>query len=154
MRCLLGWLAWASNFPDRNSWVPAPAPQPRAQGVLPPLDRQGQAAEGGPRRLHAQAHRHPQHHDRAAPEMGCQSLRIELNEPTNKALARGRSQLYSTQLLPGLLLLFSPAEAILTSSFYSPWSNNMRYLHTMLRVRNLDAALKLYHDALGLKEVR
>src|SRR5215213_8677874 len=31
---------------------------------------------------------------------------------------------------------------------------NMRYLHTMLRVRNLDAALKFYADALGLKEVR
>ena len=30
----------------------------------------------------------------------------------------------------------------------------MRYLHTMLRVRNLDAALKFYQDALGLKEVR
>ena len=30
----------------------------------------------------------------------------------------------------------------------------MRYLHTMLRVRNLDAALKFYRDALGLNEVR
>ena len=30
----------------------------------------------------------------------------------------------------------------------------MRYLHTMLRVRNLDVALKFYCDALGLKEVR
>ena len=30
----------------------------------------------------------------------------------------------------------------------------MRYLHTMLRVRNLDAALNFYQDALGLKEVR
>src|SRR5260370_2783757 len=30
----------------------------------------------------------------------------------------------------------------------------MRYLHTMLRVRNLDKALKFYQDALGLKEVR
>ncbi|MDB5616199.1 VOC family protein [Tardiphaga sp.] len=30
----------------------------------------------------------------------------------------------------------------------------MRYLHTMLRVRNLDAALKFYSEALGLKEVR
>jgi len=29
----------------------------------------------------------------------------------------------------------------------------MRYLHTMLRVRNLDTALKFYCDALGLKEV-
>ena len=30
----------------------------------------------------------------------------------------------------------------------------MRYLHTMLRVRNLDTAMKFYRDALGLKEVR
>jgi len=30
----------------------------------------------------------------------------------------------------------------------------MRYLHTMLRVKNLDAALKFYEGALGLKEVR
>ncbi len=30
----------------------------------------------------------------------------------------------------------------------------MRYLHTMLRVRNLDVAVKFYSDALGLKEVR
>ena len=30
----------------------------------------------------------------------------------------------------------------------------MRYLHTMLRVRNLDVAMKFYQDALGLKEVR
>jgi lactoylglutathione lyase len=30
----------------------------------------------------------------------------------------------------------------------------MRYLHTMLRVRNLDVALKFYRDALGLAEVR
>ena len=30
----------------------------------------------------------------------------------------------------------------------------MRFLHTMLRVRNLDAALKFYCDLLGLKEVR
>jgi lactoylglutathione lyase len=30
----------------------------------------------------------------------------------------------------------------------------MRYLHTMLRVRDLDAALDFYVDKLGLKEVR
>jgi lactoylglutathione lyase len=30
----------------------------------------------------------------------------------------------------------------------------MRFLHTMLRVRNLDIAMKFYRDALGLKEVR
>jgi lactoylglutathione lyase len=33
-------------------------------------------------------------------------------------------------------------------------SQKMRFLHTMLRVRNLDTALKFYRDALGLKEVR
>jgi lactoylglutathione lyase len=33
-------------------------------------------------------------------------------------------------------------------------TRNMRYLHTMLRVRNLDTALKFYGEALGLKEVR
>jgi len=37
---------------------------------------------------------------------------------------------------------------------FSRETGNMRYLHTMLRVRNLDAALKFYRDALGLKEVR
>jgi len=30
----------------------------------------------------------------------------------------------------------------------------MRFLHTMLRVRDLDAAMKFYVDLLGLKEVR
>src|SRR6516164_5509860 len=33
-------------------------------------------------------------------------------------------------------------------------STKMRFLHTMLRVRNLDVAMKFYQDALGLKEVR
>ena len=30
----------------------------------------------------------------------------------------------------------------------------MRYLHTMVRVKDLDEALKFYCDGLGLKEVR
>ena len=30
----------------------------------------------------------------------------------------------------------------------------MKYLHTMVRVRDLDASLRFYCDALGLKEVR
>src|SRR5215210_8824989 len=30
----------------------------------------------------------------------------------------------------------------------------MRFLHTMLRVRNLDAALEFYCDKLGLREIR
>ena len=36
----------------------------------------------------------------------------------------------------------------------SQGDKKMRFLHTMLRVRNLDTALKFYQDALGLKEVR
>ena len=40
------------------------------------------------------------------------------------------------------------------SSNHPKGSKPMRYLHTMLRVRNLDTALKFYADALGLKEVR
>jgi lactoylglutathione lyase len=35
-----------------------------------------------------------------------------------------------------------------------PWEALMRFLHTMLRVRNLDAALDFYCNTLGLKEVR
>jgi lactoylglutathione lyase len=50
-----------------------------------------------------------------------------------------------------LLLLNSPKP---TAISISQGVGNMRYLHTMLRVRNLDAALKFYQDALGLKEVR
>jgi len=30
----------------------------------------------------------------------------------------------------------------------------MRYLHTMVRVRDLDAALRFYRDLLGLEEIR
>src|SRR5579864_7102673 len=33
-------------------------------------------------------------------------------------------------------------------------SKTMRYLHTMLRVRNLDKAMEFYCKGLGLKEVR
>src|SRR6195952_1545700 len=55
--------------------------------------------------------------------------------------------------------LFAAIEAPLTPNdqqtcHVSREPRTMRYLHTMLRVRNLDAALKFYRDALGLKEVR
>jgi lactoylglutathione lyase len=55
-----------------------------------------------------------------------------------------------------ILLLFSapnrPHPNEITESFQGV--RKMRFLHTMLRVRNLDTALKFYRDALGLKEVR
>ena len=41
------------------------------------LIAKGKAAEGCAHRLYAQAHRHPQHHDRATPKMGRQPLQSE-----------------------------------------------------------------------------
>ena len=59
--------------------------QSGAEGLLRAPDRQGQEAKGGADRLHAQADRHPQHHDRAAPEMGCQPIRGGLIERAHRA---------------------------------------------------------------------
>jgi len=52
--------------------------------------------------------------------------------------------------------LLSPTPAVPAQSKTHPFKGAppMRYLHTMLRVRNLDVALKFYVDAFGLKEVR
>jgi lactoylglutathione lyase len=55
---------------------------------------------------------------------------------------------------PRVLLLLNFRHLIATSKEFQREPGNMRFLHTMLRVRNLDAALKFYRDALGLKEVR
>src|SRR5260370_29270436 len=71
-----------------------------------------------------------------------------------------RSYLGSRSCWPGpalthiLLLLNSPKPKPISSKSSRETKNIMRYLHTMLRVRNLDRALKFYSDALGLKEVR
>src|SRR5258708_38438450 len=53
-----------------------------------------------------------------------------------------------------ILLLLKPPKPEPNLFNLSGSKKNMRYLHTMLRVRNLDKALKFYQDALGLKEVR
>jgi lactoylglutathione lyase len=53
-----------------------------------------------------------------------------------------------------ILLLLTPPGNTSDRFKFSRETGNMRYLHTMLRVRNLDTALKFYQDALGLKEVR
>jgi len=53
-----------------------------------------------------------------------------------------------------ILLLLKARPDRLFKSANVQGARNMRYLHTMLRVRNLDAALKFYQDALGLREVR
>jgi transposase len=58
------------------------AVQPGAQGLLSASACQGKGAEGGARRLHAQADRHSQHPDRTPAKMGSQPLRAELSERT------------------------------------------------------------------------
>jgi lactoylglutathione lyase len=60
---------------------------------------------------------------------------------------------HPTALTIDLLLLKFPQNTP-NKTVQSGRTRNMRYLHTMLRVRNLDTALKFYQDALGLKEVR
>ena len=47
-----------------------------------------------------------------------------------------------------------PTRSLRSADQLSGSPNPCVILHTMLRVRNLDAALKFYQDALGLKEVR
>ena len=34
------------------------------------------------------------------------------------------------------------------------WNGAMKYLHTMVRVKDIDASLKFYCDALGMQEMR
>ena len=58
------------------------------------------------------------------------------------------------QCLPFGILLLLKRRCYQNSLFDPREQETMRYLHTMLRVRNLDAAMKFYQDALGLKEVR
>src|SRR5713101_2683535 len=52
--------------------------------------------------------------------------------------------------------LFRPGRFFAKPLFHQTMQrgDNMRYLHTMLRVRNLDQALAFYCDKLGLKEAR
>src|SRR5260370_41029529 len=54
-------------------------------------------------------------------------------------------------VLPGLLNLSpAPARASRARTTQTEGFPSMRYLHTMLRVRDLDAALKFFCDQLGL----
>src|ERR1700730_3728898 len=54
--------------------------QSSSEGLLQPPGCQGERKEGGADRLHAQTDQHSQHHDRAAPEVGRQSVCSELIE--------------------------------------------------------------------------
>src|SRR5260370_25435352 len=55
-------------------------------------------------------------------------------------------------VLPGLLSLSCPGKASRACTTQTERLPSMRYLHTMLRVRDLDAALKFFCDQLGLVE--
>src|ERR1700691_364101 len=64
-------------------------------------------------------------------------------EASTSARSRSIPVLKSAAIIYGSLTLTRPPKRLA-----------MRYLHTMLRVRNLDAALDFYCNKLGLKEVR
>src|SRR5262249_18510950 len=51
-------------------------------------------------------------------------------------------------------LAAAPARRFNTSLPFTTKRFTMRYLHTMLRVRNLDASLRFFCDQLGLVEIR
>ena len=59
----------------------------------------------------------------------------------------------------GLLQCGNPVRACLLrrpsggAAAWKKWRLTLRYLHTMVRVRDLDASLKFYCDLLGLEEV-
>ena len=82
-RHIKGGRRWVRNAIYMPCLGAATQHNPGAQGLLSAPDRQGKEAEGGARRLHAQADRHPQHHDRTTAEMGSQPLRAELSERTS-----------------------------------------------------------------------
>ena len=71
--------AGAARSATSSTWrvsAPRPSTTPCSRPSMPPgCQRKGE--EGCAHRLHAQAHRHPQHHDRAASEMGCDPLQSE-----------------------------------------------------------------------------
>src|SRR5258705_11700700 len=54
--------------------------QSSPEGLLRSPGCQGERKEGGADRMHAQADQHSQHHDPAAPKMGCQPVRSQLLE--------------------------------------------------------------------------
>jgi lactoylglutathione lyase len=53
----------------------------------------------------------------------------------------------------GLIVVATRVAPPADSTFF-PESPAMQYLHTMVRVRDLDASLRFYRDGLGLREVR
>src|SRR3954470_24829827 len=76
-------------------------------------------------------------------------------EDSNQIGANGRrTDPHAKPAARCVLLLFTAPKALARTNRTFSGRQEMRYLHTMLRVRNLDAALKFYQDALGLKEVR
>jgi len=81
-----------------------------------------------------------------------------LTTPTHKALIGLTARRGADPLPAGAFCCYfmlpseGPSQEQISEQFQG--SQKMRFLHTMLRVRNLDTALKFYRDALGLKEVR
>src|SRR5712675_63074 len=67
------------------------AEQPGVQGFLSTPDCQGEEAKGRAHRLHAQADRHPEHHDRPWREVGSQTIPGGLTSAPISRSDRGRA---------------------------------------------------------------
>src|SRR5439155_4533907 len=68
--------------------------QSGVQGFLSTPDCQGEGAKGRAHRLHAQADRHPEHHDRPWREVGSQTIPVGLTSAPISRSDRGRSPVY------------------------------------------------------------
>src|SRR6516162_5456427 len=80
---------------------------------------------------------------------------VEIPAPVNGAITRAPSTSSisrSTSLSKSGAIIYAPALPVVGQAMQG--GHTMRYLHTMLRVRNLDSALDFYCNKLGLKEAR
>src|SRR5215831_21359274 len=81
----------------------------------------------------------------------------EVAQPRNSGLNIGRNHVFTPyRSIPGLSLEPCPRPCPGKASRYGTKTERsvMRYLHTMLRVRDLDAALQFFCTQLGLVEIR
>src|SRR5438309_4346674 len=81
---------------------------------------------------------------------------VEIPAPVNGTITRAASTSSCSSSIAvsrsGAIMYASPRALFFRRTMQR--GHTMRYLHTMLRVRNLDQALDFYCNKLGLKEVR
>src|SRR6266478_1320558 len=74
--------------------------------------------------------------------------------PPQKSAARSRSSVSQSMMNPAsLLLCIASAKFAPSREHCSQGQTPMKYLHTMVRVTDIEQSLRFYRDALGLKEL-